>query len=487
MKKVIPLLITLIIISASPVFAAEYEDFMDKKFAVVTGTIYDQIANDLMNASETIYFNDPGSMFEAVKKGKADACMTETMLAKIICQKLGGLGSVSLPSDVYSNELGAISENLELLGQFDAFIDEIEGDGTLAEINTRWTDDYDYRNPPELPEFPEAGANGELIVATQGMHEPFIFRSGDHYTGFEAELAVRFAANQGKTVKWEVMDFAGLIPYVVSGKADMALSNITITEEREKQVHFSKPYVVQYLAVIYHDESAAEGGGFLNWLKNGIDNNLIQEGRYKLVLDGLAVTLKISLLSLLFGTIIGAVVCFLLTRRNRVVKRIAKLYCGLIHGTPEVTLLMVAYYIIFGNSDITGYLVAVASFSLVCGASVATGLSGAIDTVDKTEIEAARALGFSAVGTFMNVTLPQAVRRALPGYTEGFVGLVKSTAIVGYIAIQDLTRAVDIIRSRTFDAYFPVILSAVIYLALTTLLILLFKSIVNNVNKKVAL
>ncbi|MDR1352222.1 MAG: ABC transporter permease subunit, partial [Treponema sp.] len=175
----------------------------------------------------------------------------------------------------------------------------------------------------------------------------------------------------------------------------------------------------------------------------------------------------------------------LLTRRNKFVKGFAKFYCGFIHGTPEVTLLMAAYYIVFGNSHIDGYLVAVAAFSLVCGAGVASSLGGAIDTVDKTEIEAARALGFPPVGAFMKVTLPQAVRRALPGYTEGFVGLVKSTAIVGYIAIQDLTRATDIIRSRTFDAYFPVILSALIYLVLTTFLIVILKCIVKKVNGRI--
>ncbi|MDR1096214.1 MAG: ABC transporter substrate-binding protein/permease [Spirochaetaceae bacterium] len=281
-----------------------------------------------------------------------------------------------------------------------------------------------------------------------------------------------------------------ILPAIQSGKADF--SNLsTITDEREENILFGDS-IIEFTAcfIAKKAESAAKkeaesGAGFLSWLKNGVNNNLIQENRYKLVLNGLAVTLKISLLSLIFGTIIGSFVCFLLTRRNSFVKRIAKLYCGFIHGTPEVTLLMVAYYIIFGNSSIDGYFVAVAAFALVCGADVASNLSGAIDTVDKTEIEAARALGFSPAGTFIKVTLPQAARRALPGYAGGFVGLVKTTAVVGYIAIQDLTRATDIIRSRTFDAYFPVIFSALIYLVLTTLLIVILKFIVKKVNGRI--
>jgi ABC-type amino acid transport system permease subunit len=115
---------------------------------------------------------------------------------------------------------------------------------------------------------------------------------------------------------------------------------------------------------------------------------------------------------------------------------------------------------------------------------VAQNLKGAIGTVDPVEIEAARSMGFSAYGAFRAVTLPQAVRTALPAYTNGFVELVKGTAIVGYIAIQDLNRAGDIIRSRTYDAYFPILLTAAIYLVVTTICVQGFKFLVKKVNRR---
>jgi ABC-type amino acid transport system permease subunit len=126
--------------------------------------------------------------------------------------------------------------------------------------------------------------------------------------------------------------------------------------------------------------------------------------------------------------------------------------------------------------------VAIAAFTIVTGAGVAQNLKDAIDTVDLVEIEAARSIGFSAFGAFLAVTLPQAVRRALSSYTNGFVELVKATAIVGFIAIQDLTRAGDIIRSRTYDAYFPLLLVALIYLIVTTICVQVFKLAVNKIN-----
>jgi len=463
-----------------------YTDFIGKQFAVVTGTIYDSLSIDMFKSTNTLYFDDTGSMIEAVKSGKADACLLEFMLAKIAVQKISGIDYLSLPEDVYYSPIGAITEDALLLEQFNSFLAQIKADGTLDEINSKWIDNYDIYNPPVLPELTSNGENGTLKIITDGNFEPYLFHKDDYFTGYEVELIYLFANSIDKTVEITAVPFASLIPYIKSGKADMSFSCISITEERQKEVHFSDPYLISYMGVIYRDETQAETKNTIfSWIKDGINRNLITENRYMLVVDGLAVTLKISVLSLFFGTIIGSFVCWLLTRKNRIIKAAAKLYCGFIHGTPEVTLLMVAYYIVFGNSNIAAYFVAVAAFSLVCGASIATLLSGAIATVDIIEIEAARALGFSSVGTFVKITLPQAVRRALPAYTENIVALVKSTAIVGYIAIQDLTRATDIIRSRTFDAYFPIVFSALIYLALTTLLIVVFRLIIKRVQKGV--
>jgi ABC-type amino acid transport system permease subunit len=171
-------------------------------------------------------------------------------------------------------------------------------------------------------------------------------------------------------------------------------------------------------------------------------------------------------------------------RKNKIVYRVGTIFCGLINGTPMVVMLMITYYIIFGSTAISNVIVAIFAFMVVQSVTIAQGLKGAIETVDKVEIEAARSMGFSALRAFLIVTLPQAVRRALGGYTKGFVDLVKATAIVGYIAIQDLTRAGDIIRSRTYDAYFPLLFVALIYLIVTTICVLLFNYLVNRINKR---
>jgi polar amino acid transport system substrate-binding protein len=162
----------------------------------------------------------------------------------------------------------------------------------------------------------------------------------------------------------------------------------------------------------------------------------------------------------------------------------ARFYEGLIKRMPIVTLLMVTNYVIFASAKIPGMLVAILTFSLAEAAVIAGLFFNAIKTVDRAQIEGALSLGFPPSGVFRFVTFPQALNFALPAYLDGFVDLVKGTAIVGFIAVQDLTLAGDIIRSRTYDAFFPLVLVAAIYVVMLTILIFVFKLIVKRLRRR---
>ena len=135
-----------------------------------------------------------------------------------------------------------------------------------------------------------------------------------------------------------------------------------------------------------------------------------------------------------------------------------------------VVLLMILYYIIFGSVEINGVLVAVIGFTLTFGASVFGLLKMGVGAVDRGQYEAAYALGHSNMHTFFEVILPQAIPHVMPAYKGEVVGLIKATAVVGYIAVQDLTKMGDIVRSRTYEAFFPLIAVTIIYFLLEGLL-----------------
>jgi polar amino acid transport system substrate-binding protein len=202
---------------------------------------------------------------------------------------------------------------------------------------------------------------------------------------------------------------------------------------------------------------------FLQGIVNSFQMNILREQRYMLILDGLKTTVIISILSTFFGTLLGAVVCFMRMSNNRALKLPAKAYISILRGTPVLVVLMLIYYVVFASVSIDSVLVATIAFGLNFAAYVAEIFRAGIEGVDKGQTEAGIAMGFSRVKTFLYIVMPQTIRRILPVYKGEFISLVKMTSIVGYIAVQDLTKASDIIRSRTFDAFFPLVMVAVLY------------------------
>lgn len=204
-------------------------------------------------------------------------------------------------------------------------------------------------------------------------------------------------------------------------------------------------------------------------LRASIEANLLTEDRWQVLLDGLGMTVKVSLLAILFATLWGAVLCAMRLSRKRILSRTAGTYIELMRSLPILILLLVSFYIIFATSPLSKVQIAVVCFSLYFGAYFSEVFRTGIESVDKGQREAGAALGMSRGQIFGRIILPQALLRCLPLYKTQAVALIKGTSIVGYVSVMDLTKAGDFIRGRTFDAFFPLLLVALIYLILSWL------------------
>ena len=209
-------------------------------------------------------------------------------------------------------------------------------------------------------------------------------------------------------------------------------------------------------------------------------NNLIAEDRYRMILDGLQVTLLITLCAALLGTLLGGLVCWMRMSRRRWLQQVAKVYIELMRGTPVLVLLMLMYYVVMAPLDATGIVVAIVTFAMNTAAYISEMLRTTIQGIDRGQTEAGLALGFTPRQTFFKIVLPQVVKAVMPVYQGEVVSLLKGTSIVGYIAVADMTRASDLIRSRTFDAFFPLIVTAIIYFLMAWLIGLLLQSLVQR-------
>lgn len=204
-------------------------------------------------------------------------------------------------------------------------------------------------------------------------------------------------------------------------------------------------------------------------------NNFIAEERWRYIWEGLGVTLKVTFFAVLLGIVLGFLVSIVRstydkTGKLKVLNAICKLYLTVFRGTPVVVQLLIIYFVIFGSVDISKILVAVLAFGINSGAYVAEIFRSGIMSIDNGQFEAGRSLGFNYTQTMVHIIMPQAFKNVLPALGNEFISLLKETSVSGYIALQDLTKGGDIIRSRTYDAFMPLIAVAAIYLVMVLIL-----------------
>lgn len=201
---------------------------------------------------------------------------------------------------------------------------------------------------------------------------------------------------------------------------------------------------------------------------DSIYKTLIANEGYKVILSGLGTTLIIAFFAILIGTLLGCVFALMKISKIKPLNWFANLYTTIIRGIPVVTQLMIFAFVILGPIGFTNKtLIAILGFGINSGAYVCEIFRAGIEGVDKGQSEAGRSLGLSRSKTMFKIILPQAVKAVLPTYTSEFIALIKETSIAGYIAVTDLTKAGDMIRNATYNAWIPLITVAIIYLLLT--------------------
>ena len=214
-----------------------------------------------------------------------------------------------------------------------------------------------------------------------------------------------------------------------------------------------------------------------------LDKILIQGNSWKTILGGLWVTIQIFVLALILGTVLGALICLLRTRKNIVARGIAMVYIAVLRGTPVLMLLLLLYYGVFAKTGMSAVFVAIITFALNVSAHVAELLRSALEASDKGQAEAARTLGFSAWSTFRLVTLPQVLRIAKPVYQSTIVNLIQWTSVVGYITITDLTRVINNTASRTMQPLLTITIGMCIYLLVSYIVYGIF-ALTDRLSKK---
>ena len=448
-------------------------DLKGKKLAVMTGSFYESTIEKAYPDVEVIRIDNPADLFQALIAKRCEAIVMEDYIFLYQSQTIKGLTAMKEPVAVAGmGYCFAKGQNVELREKFNEFLTKIKADGTYQEIYDKWL--Y-HPNEAEIPDFDLLEEGEPIRVATASVSPPLVFIRDGKLVGFDIELVTRFAHSIGRKVVWSDMVFASMIPSLVSGTQDMIAGAVNITEERAKSIDFSSPYFECVSQVLIRNENAPENVGvngesevgFIESFKKSFYRNVIEEDRYLLIWNGLKLTALISLFAGLFGTLLGGLVCWMRMCKYAVLRQLAAIYVSLMRGTPVLVLLMLMFYVVFAGTSIDAVMVSIITFGMNFGAYVSEMFRSSIESVDRGQTEAGIALGFTPVKTFCYIVMPQAFKQVLPVFKGEWISMVKMTSIVGYIAVQDLTKVGDIIRSRTFDAFFPLIMVAVLYFVLS--------------------
>ena len=209
----------------------------------------------------------------------------------------------------------------------------------------------------------------------------------------------------------------------------------------------------------------------------------ITKSRYELILEGIGVTVKVSLLSILLGIIIGLFIAMLNLSKFKVLRGVGKVYTDIIRGTPTVTQLLIIYFVIFASVSWEKWVIASIAFGINSGAYVSEIIRAGIQSIDKGQTEAGRSLGMTSVQTMTHIIIPQAVKNIFPALCNEFIVLIKETAIVGYVGLRDIAKAGDQIKSATFVAFMPLIGTAIIYFIIIKILTMIFARLEKSLRK----
>ena len=437
------------------------------RLGVQTGASYDTFCREHFPQSDISYYTAVPDLILQVKTGALDGFPIDEVSA---CELLKTVDGITYLPELLDEldicmALPKNDDGIRLQSQLNDFLARIKEDGTLRAVQEAWmTNDTEH----QVTDYQALEAvNGTIRLATESAYPPFDYiRDGD-IVGIDVDLLTRFCREAGYGLEIIDMSLDALIPSLGT-RADVAANGITYSDERAEKVLFTDPYSSEKTVMMVR--CPTEKADFFTRLKNSFVSTFIRENRWQLLAKGLWTTIRISLLSAVLGTGLGFGICMLRRRNNSIGRAVTTAYIRLLQGTPIVVLLMILYYVIFTDDSVSGMAVAVVAFTLNFAAYVSEMMRTGIDAVPAGQMEAALAMGYTRTSAFFRIVMPQAALHFLPVYKGEVVSLIKSTSVVGYIAVQDLTKMSDIIRSRTYDALFPLLTTAVIYFAVAALL-----------------
>lgn len=468
-------------------------DLTGKSIGIQAGSTYDRFIKEKISNPDILYYNFISDMSAALDSNKIQGFVVDKPVAEAFINEENGkyrMLEESLEKVSYGFAFPKVNENGEILcSEFNDFLKLSKINGLLDKIYDKWIGNDE--NKKTINKEGLTGEKGTITLAISStVGVPFTYIKDEEIVGCDVEIVYEFAREYGYDIKVDDYSLSALYTAIPAGKCDIGAAGMCITDERKETMNFPMPYYESECVVVVKniqenvDNVVISDGSFIGNIKESFVKTFIRENRYKLFIDGIITTIVITILSLLFGTLLGLFVYTIYRSTTDTGRSIIDGIINFIQKTPVVVILMILYYVIFGNTHISGNVVSTMGLTILFASSVTGLLKMGVGSIDNGQMEAAYTLGYTKNKAFVKIIMPQAVLNVLSGYKTSITSLIKDSAIVGYIAVQDLTKVSDIVRSRTYEAFFPLIVTAIIYYIIATVFIILVGRIELVINPK---
>ena len=446
---------------------SSFEDLSDKIIAVERGAIHPILIKQepRLSGAEISYEVSASTAIGKLLKGGVDAYAESSDIAKGIVRRHKGLLILDEKLDDGSYGI-AFQHGSPLREKFNTAISAMESDGTLARIQEQW--EGEDAEEKKVPEQTWEGKNGTLICGVSPDHEPVCYEDSDgNILGSDIVFILRAAELLDYRIVFEKMSFEDMIPSAAAGQCDLVLSALSITDERAKTVDFSVGYQESGMVFIVRDTSVNAGAsGLIYRVKNGFRRTLLEGDHWLVLLKGVATTVMISVLTLVLGFLLGSGMFLIKYSGNRPGGILVDTLNAFMTFIPDSTWIVASYYLLSILFHTSNFRAAVFALSVMFGCGFYDTVNSSVDSIGSGEKDAAVSMGYSRMLALRKIYLPRSINSILVQLQDDIVKHIQDTALVEFISVMDLQAVADLISAETLEPFFPIALTALIYIQL---------------------
>lgn len=444
------------------------EGFNDKDVTVgvVDGYIFEDIAKRKLPKANIMHFSTREYAYKALATGAISGVLDDEPIIRAVTRGTDAVDAMDgyiEPAD-YAFVFPKNDKCDTIRERFDSYVELLANDGALNGLDEKWfgnkTTNKQSMDISKLP-----AINGTLELAFDGENIPFEYMSAGQVVGFEIDILYGFCQKYGYGLALNQVPFSDMLSGVESGTYDIGCGAVTITDERSEKFNFSRPcytggatICVRTDAVVSSDPDEARG------LSGHFKKTFIEEDRYIMMIKGVLTTFLIVFVSVFVGNPLGYIFYILSRRSNIVVRGIVRVILWFVHVTPAIMIIMLLYYKYYRDLYIGGEIAAIVGFTLAFSDEIYRMVERYSGMIDDGEFEKNYRLWFSKSTEFFNTLMKHYGKEMITDFKNIVVRLIKATAVVGYIAVNDMTRTFDLIRQDSFEITLPLVTTMILYI-----------------------